>query len=371
MRRYEQIIVPNTLPRTDSCNSTGYIIPNNYITSTMASSPLHQDEFRHHNQPIVRRVSAASYRLNAALSTFLRSLLSVFIPLPTCRWLAIPSQVLSITPSLGRKVTGTLFGNRRGHVSFAVQANPRSAPILMIELAVTTSTLVREMSSGILRIALECKKALPPPRGGGRAAVVRLSGEPVWTMYCNGRNCGYAMSRACNESDWGVLSTVQSVSVGAGVIPVVDDGGKGGASEGALLYMRARFERVVRNRDSEAFYMLNPDRNGGGPELVSIKYFILSQSIIINNIYKTWHNLVQLLGIMTRSTESRFGSLEEIQEKLQSDVQHIGIELQHQASDIAEIKATLKYLMAAIAGMNTGRPGPNPAAVDATATSSA
>lgn len=86
-------------------------------------------------------------------------------------------------------------------------------------------------------------------------------------MYCNGRKCGYAMSRTCGESDWHVLGTVQSVSVGAGVIPVVENGKKsGGSSEGELLYMRARFERVVGSRDSEAFYMMNPDGNGG-PEL--------------------------------------------------------------------------------------------------------
>ncbi|GFY98204.1 MIZU-KUSSEI-like protein [Actinidia rufa] len=75
------------------------------------------------------------------------------------------------------------------------------------------------------------------------------------------------VARACGESDWHVLSTVQSVSVGAGVIPVVDDCRKGSeSSEGELLYMRARFERVVGSRDSEAFYMMNPDGNGG-PEL--------------------------------------------------------------------------------------------------------
>lgn len=90
-------------------------------------------------------------------------------------------------------------------------------------------------------------------------------------MYCNGRKCGYAMSRACSDLDLHVLRTVQSVSVGAGVIPQLVDpkvvgGGVGGACEGELLYMRARFERVVGTRDSEAFYMLNPDGNGG-PEL--------------------------------------------------------------------------------------------------------
>lgn len=115
------------------------------------------------------------------------------------------------------------------------------------------------MSSGLVRIALECEKS-----GSGR--VGKLFYEPTWTMYCNGKKCGYATSRRCNESDWHVLSTVQSVSVGAGVIPVVEDARKHGVSEGELLYMRARFERVVGSRDSEAFYMLNPDNNGG-PEL--------------------------------------------------------------------------------------------------------
>jgi len=89
-------------------------------------------------------------------------------------------------------------------------------------------------------------------------------------MYCNGRKCGYAVSRTCGELDWYVLTTVQSVSVGAGVIPMLEDGGGGGGgcggSEGELMYMRAKFERVVGSRDSEAFYMLNPDGNGG-PEL--------------------------------------------------------------------------------------------------------
>lgn len=88
----------------------------------------------------------------------------------------------------------------------------------------------------------------------------------MWTMYCNGRKSGYALSRECTQSDWHVLSTVESVSVGAGVIPVVEDGRKGGMSEGELLYMRARFERVVGTQHSEAYYMMNPDGNGG-PDL--------------------------------------------------------------------------------------------------------
>lgn len=122
----------------------------------------------------------------------------------------------------------------------------------------STAALVREMSSGLVRIALECEKKYT--RGN-----IKLLHEPTWSMYCNGRKCGYALTRACTVSDWHVLSTVQTISVGAGVIPLVDDGRKK-KDEGELLYMRARFERVVGSRDSEAFYMMNPD-GSGGPEL--------------------------------------------------------------------------------------------------------
>ncbi|XP_051149066.1 protein MIZU-KUSSEI 1-like [Andrographis paniculata] len=276
------IPIPNSiiLPRSSSCNSTTKIIPPNYASSTASfrspqdQYPPEDDHFRRRRRSIVPS-SAAKDRINGTFSNFLRSILSIFtFPsiLPACRWLGINPATAQLSiggggRSLGRKVTGTLFGHRRGHVSFAVQDDPRSPPVFVIELAVSTAALVKEMSSGLVRIALECEKPAPPGRGGrAAAAAVRLFGEPVWSMYCNGRKCGYALARACTGSDWHVLSTCQSVSVGAGVIPVVDDGGKGGAWEGELLYMRARFERVVGNRDSEAFYMLNPDGNGG-PDL--------------------------------------------------------------------------------------------------------
>ena len=45
-----------------------------------------------------------------------------------------------------------------------------------------------------------------------------------------------------------------------------DESGGGSGSDGELMYMRARFERVVGSKDSEAFYMMNPDGTGG-PEL--------------------------------------------------------------------------------------------------------
>ncbi|XP_073136127.1 protein MIZU-KUSSEI 1-like [Henckelia pumila] len=254
LSEYEQIIIP-TLPRTTSCKSTTNIIPATYVRSTNS-----QDDYERYRR-VVRRASST-------VTTFFKSLLSSVLSsspsmLPSCRWLTLPTHYLSTTPSLGRKVTGTLFGNRHGSVSFAVQSDLASEPVLLLELGVSTSNLVKQMSTGLVRIALECEKS----RARNRRRLLLLR-EPLWTMYCNGRNCGNAVSRACSESDWHILSKVRSVSVGAGVIPVVEDVKKSGgaSSEGELLYMRARFERVVGTRDSEAFYMLNPDGNGG-PEL--------------------------------------------------------------------------------------------------------
>ncbi|CAL1352414.1 unnamed protein product [Linum trigynum] len=239
------------------------------------------------------------------VSSFVRTILKVLsfpytlLSPPACHWLSssvlgttrtaavsrgrprrqqllpIGSTVVKTTvgPRLGRKVTGTLFGYRRGHVTFAVQDGPGSDPALLLELAMSTATLVKEMSSGLVRIALECDKSRSSAAEAGK-----LFDEAEWSMYCNGRKCGYAAARrCCNALDARVLNTVRTVSVGAGVIPAtcaLEDGKGGGGKdrtaascgEGELLYMRARFERVVGSRDSEAFYMMNPD-GSGGPEL--------------------------------------------------------------------------------------------------------
>lgn len=171
---------------------------------------------------------------------------------------------------LGSKVTGTLFGHRRGHVHFAFQVDPKSPPVVLIELATPTSGLVREMASGLVRIALECerKDKKEYPSGG---AAKNLLEEDLWRTFCNGKKCGYAVRRECGPSDWNVLRAVEPVSMGAGVLPAmskIDGTGVGSTADGngEMMYMRARFERVVGSKDSEAFYMMNPDSNGG-PEL--------------------------------------------------------------------------------------------------------
>lgn len=191
-------------------------------------------------RPLVIRkigtVHTSSRRLLGSWSALIRTLLSLLPLPPACRRQSLPT---------GKPVTGTLFGHKKGHtITFAVQDEPGAEPVLLLDLATPAAALAREMASGVVRIALECK------RGEQR----------VWTMYCNGRRSGYAVSRPCGDGDWSVLRTVCAVSVGAGVMPAVAGGGE-------VMYMRAKFERVVGSMDSEAFYMLSPDGGSGGPEL--------------------------------------------------------------------------------------------------------
>ncbi|XP_050235936.1 protein MIZU-KUSSEI 1 [Mercurialis annua] len=162
----------------------------------------------------------------------------------------------SLPHGLGPRVVGTLFGYRRGHVHFAFQKDPNSPPAFLIELATPISGLVKEMASGLVRIALECDKQ-KENQEKKTAGPVRLLEEPMWRTYCNGKKCGFATRRECGDKEWKVLKAVEPISMGAGVLP---------GSDGEVMYMRAKFERIVGSRDSEAFYMMNPDSNGA-PEL--------------------------------------------------------------------------------------------------------
>ncbi|CAN1856581.1 Protein MIZU-KUSSEI 1 [Linum perenne] len=155
---------------------------------------------------------------------------------------------------LGTRVVGTLFGSRKGHVvHFAFQRQPNSPPSFLIELATPISGLVKEMASGLVRIALECEK-----RSRVSGSGIRLLEEPNWRAYCNGKKCGFGSRKECGEKEVKVLKAVEMISMGAGVMPGEDDD--------EVMYMRAKFERIVGSRDSEAFYMMNPDCHGA-PEL--------------------------------------------------------------------------------------------------------
>ncbi|KAG2301609.1 hypothetical protein Bca52824_030260 [Brassica carinata] len=168
------------------------------------------------------------------------------------------------SPSLGFRVVGTLFGNRRGHVYFAVQDDPTRLPAVLIQLPTPTSILVKEMASGLVRIALETAAFKTDSK--------KLLEESTWRTYCNGRKCGYSARKECGEAEWRVLKAVGPITMGAGVLPAAGTAGEEGneavgSEKGELMYMRAQFERVIGSRDSEAFYMMNPDGSSGGPEL--------------------------------------------------------------------------------------------------------
>lgn len=173
---------------------------------------------------------------------------------------------LNTALGLGSRVVGTLFGYRRGgHVHFAFQKHPTSQPAFLIELATPMSGLVRDMaSSGLVRIALECDKEKEAAEKKSKA--LRLLEEPLWRTFCNGKKCGFAATRECGPREWDILKAVEPISMGAGVLPGNNNNNNNNEEEGEVMYMRAKFERIVGSRDSEAFYMMNPDTNGA-PEL--------------------------------------------------------------------------------------------------------
>ncbi|KAK9748185.1 hypothetical protein RND81_02G042000 [Saponaria officinalis] len=166
------------------------------------------------------------------------------------------------------KIIGTLFGYRKGHVHFVFQREHNTTPVFFIELATPITNLVKEMAYGLVRIALECDKeeVVVQEKNNKRVKIrrKRLLEEQIWRTYCNGKNCGFATKREIGLNEAKILKTVEPISMGAGVLPGFN--GSGSGSEGELMYMRAQFERVVGSRDSEAFYMVNPDCHGT-PEL--------------------------------------------------------------------------------------------------------
>ncbi|CAI0474108.1 unnamed protein product [Linum tenue] len=154
-------------------------------------------------------------------------------------------------------MTGTLFGHKRARVNLAIQETPSSLPVVLLELGLPTGKLLQSMGGGMVRIAMECEKR----SGGDKTQVME---EPIWTMFCNGKKSGFGVKREPTEEDLRVMRTLHVVSMGAGVIPEEEE--EVVHPEGELAYMRAHFERVVGSRDSETYYMMNPDGNSG-PEL--------------------------------------------------------------------------------------------------------
>lgn len=153
-------------------------------------------------------------------------------------------------------MTGTLFGYRKGRISLSIQETPKCYPSVIVELAIQTNVLQKELTSGMVRIALECEKRTDKEK-------VRLLDEPLWTMFCNGKKNGYGMKRDATDEDLKVMELLRAVSMGAGVIPASSETE---GPDGEFAYIRAHFDRVVGSKDSETLYMISPEGNNG-PEL--------------------------------------------------------------------------------------------------------
>ncbi|KAG6535670.1 protein MIZU-KUSSEI 1-like [Zingiber officinale] len=226
---------------------------------------------------LFRPSSADTRRSKTGVSTGILRFLKM-IPLLTsgCKMAALlgrPNKALSSGRRGGGAATITLFGYRRGRVSLAMQEDPKSAPVLLLELPILTSSLHREMASGLVKIALESEAGSGGGGTGGSGEEPeqsqrrrRLVDECVWAVYCNGRKAGFSTrKKQASEEERQVMRLLRGVSMGAGVLPAAEKEAAAPA-EGELTYMRARFERVVGSRDSEALYMINPDGTGV-PEL--------------------------------------------------------------------------------------------------------
>ncbi|KAA8530929.1 hypothetical protein F0562_005612 [Nyssa sinensis] len=178
---------------------------------------------------------------------------------PACKFPSLPGGGFGPDThrgAAGTRITGTLFGYRKGRVSLSIQETPKCLPTLVVELAMQTNALQKEMALGMVRIALECEKRLDKDK-------TKLLDEPLWTMYCNGKKNGYGVKRESSEEDLHIMELLKPVSMGAGVLPGKSDVE---GPDGELAYMRAHFDRVVGSKDSETLYMLSPDGDNG-PEL--------------------------------------------------------------------------------------------------------
>ncbi|WOL13435.1 hypothetical protein Cni_G22205 [Canna indica] len=102
-----------------------------------------------------------------------------------------------------------------------------------------------------LWIALKCEKKVTDK--------TKLIEEHVWMAFINRRKIGYAVQRELSEYDLEIMQLLYMVSMGADVL--LDD--MTGPVEGKMTYMRAHFDWLVGNKDSETVYVLNPDGNNG------------------------------------------------------------------------------------------------------------
>ncbi|KAK0608195.1 hypothetical protein LWI29_027002 [Acer saccharum] len=246
-------------PKASSTAAKGQDSPTTSTpTCSSSSSTSHPPPAPRHTLSLVE--PSQNKRNKTKVFRVFRSVFRSFpIVTPICKMSILPSGLPDghrSNSGNSRKVTGTLFGYRKGRVSLSIQETPKCLPTLVLELAMQTNVLQKEMGSGMVRIALECEKRLDKDK-------TKLLEEPLWTMYCNGKKTGYGVKREATDEDLHVMELLRPVSMGGGVLP---GNSEVEGPDGELAYMRAHFERVVGSKDSETLYMLSPEGNNG-PEL--------------------------------------------------------------------------------------------------------
>lgn len=151
--------------------------------------------------------------------------------------------------------SGTLYGCRRGKATFCIQTNPIStSPILLLELAIPTNVLAKEMKGGSIRFAFESTTSSRSGSGSGSSPLLSM---PAWTMYCNGRKLGFAVKRKPSSADVELLRKIQNVVVGAGIASLDND----------VMYLRGEFERFHASSNSDSFHLVDSEAASNGQEL--------------------------------------------------------------------------------------------------------
>ncbi|KAG4995518.1 hypothetical protein JHK86_032345 [Glycine max] len=210
----------------------------------------------------------------------LRSLVELLIPTCNCTFVEEeenqspqkclqnhPQQQQQLMMTTSTTITGTIFGYRKGKVSFCIQANANSSnPILLLELALPTSVLAKEMRGGTLRIVLESSTTTGTCSNNVNNNNNNLFSTPLWSMYCNGRKVGYAVKRRPSNGDFEALSLMRSVAVGTGVI-----NSSCCSKEDEIMYLRANFQRVRGSSNCESFHLIDPEGSIG--QELSIFFF--------------------------------------------------------------------------------------------------
>ncbi|KAJ4795905.1 hypothetical protein LUZ62_047151 [Rhynchospora pubera] len=148
-------------------------------------------------------------------------------------------------------VTGTLFGQKtmQGHLHLVIQTDPKSSPLVVLELASSTNFFMKTIVKEPLQLFLTCVK---------KDTSMSIWEEWKWTEHANGLVVGGASRMISEAANLEFLEVIEHVTCGTGVIPDDEDRGV----KGELMYMRAQFKNMKWSFDSESLAMVRSENTG-------------------------------------------------------------------------------------------------------------